>query len=844
MKNTTKNRIISINPQLMSSDKVNIGNATMCLNLRPSTGENSSALVAVGEPKTIAKSNATPFFMYNHANGDKSLFLKSGRVVSHINPDVEDAQVTELATLPAEPRCAIASGDTVLIMTDEGVFRMICDNNSGEWIIAGMMPELPPISIIAGVTSTFSTTIPARYLTGGYTRFQGNLTIADTNGITQDLLAAYNDLNTKATNAGYYIQPVMASYRLSDLNGNVIYKSAPIMVTADDGFQCVKPIAVEVHASSGVFSNVQAHNLTATGFRLGIVAPELTNSVWGKIVAKVEIMVTPQLHPIDFQAKASHRLESSGATTGILRMYLPGVANAMIPGIERMRERVVLTAESREEVSKTAAIYDSPLSGGIGTPGKTVLLDSLTQLSPKDETELLKKAISTSKRVIPSLLREVNIPHSFTAGVAMTAGDAIAWGDVTPIKFNGYPAGTFASKTGTGRWRACIKTTFGATDECVVWHSEGATNAPIEFSPFISYPHPNATEMTIKVSYDDGTISSRSFKLTPSKDGAFAYYLDSSFAPIVTDTPLEAYIIPAEVRNPRRKSSTMMSSKGESPLSINASIKVSQGRIVEITPAVRSSSSWDFARTHLYAFTSDGIYAVAIKGDRTVMSANIIEPRRVTSKDAVTVTPTCVYAIASGRLISVYGSKAMTVEKNYRFKGVGWCSTFNELWCITDDDKVLIMSSGNDGGFYFRDMSTPKTMFSVGGCLYISTNNCLADASQEVDLTAQNTEWKTRIDIGGWGAPLLGHRNRCPRLTGISWRLSARNANATVSLRGDGGAGEANAYPLLTLRIKGEINNPVTARIIAPARQYVTASVKGVEWVGRLEIMWSIELER
>lgn len=87
--------------------------------------------------------------------------------------------------------------------------------------------------------------------------------------------------------------------------------------------------------------------------------------------------------------------------------------------------------------------------------------------------------------------------HSFTAQCATTSGSTVVWGNITPIRINGYPLTAFAATTKDGQWRAATKITFANGDEAVVWQSSGSGGAPDMLSPFISYPAGDAVKMTI-----------------------------------------------------------------------------------------------------------------------------------------------------------------------------------------------------------------------------------------------------------------------------------------------------------------------------------------------------------
>lgn len=814
---------------------------TVCRNMRRSTVPGDGGLVPVGEPVTVVEGTARPFFMFRHGDGRRTLLLKSGNILSRIDPEAEGTAAVEVAVLPSEPQCAVASGNTIVVMTDDGAFRIIRDEEGDGWVIAGMMPTLPAISIVAAETATFTSTVAARTLTGGYTRWSGSLTAADASAITADLLNAYNEIHTKATNAGYYIQPVMAAYVLRDKEGTVIYRSAPVMVSAPGGFQCRDAMAVAVGVSSGAFAAMDGHTVSVTGFKPAIVAPELMSSPWGDIIASAEIRVTTQLHPVDFNARASYRMESDSATQGILRMYMPGTANAMIPATARLRETVAAVAGRVWSMGRTAAVFTRPLTGGIAEEaGTRVWLPCMSRQSAAAERKETDSGIAAkADDGGDTMLRRMNVPHSFTARTATVTGDMTVWGDITPHRFKGHAAGEWASSIGTGRWRACVKTTFAASGETAVWHGEGETNAPTALSPLLSYPDPAATGMTIRVCYDDGTVMSRSVSLTPTADNTAAYYLDETLAPIAIDTPEEIYVIPAETEKTDHRGGMAATAKAAAPMAIEAATEVSQGCIRAITPAVRSTSAWDFARTHLYAFTTAGIYAVAVSGKRTAMAATVIDSRGVENAGQVAAAADCVYAVADGCLTAVQGSRTAVIDTRRRFKSAGWCGATGELWCVTEDDRVLAMNTAA-GECHYRDTEVPAAMMADGGRLFVTTGGRTVDASVEVPQESVEVEWQARVNTGGDGVPLHRRSSATRRISSVRWDMASKEADVTVSVRGDGGAGSGNSYPILVMGLKGSINSPISARVIAPGRPFVTVAVagrvsgdtvvRGVEW--------------
>jgi hypothetical protein len=380
----------------------------------------------------------------------------------------------------------------------------------------------------------------------------------------------------------------------------------------------------------------------------------------------------------------------------------------------------------------------------------------------------------------------------------------------------------FTTETTKGEWRANIKVSFAGGEETVVWHGEGADNAPVAFSPVLSYPHPDALQMTITVSYADGVVRSRTFDLSPLGDRAV--FIDSSFSPLLLTEENEAYVVPAVKQRRDSHPGTIITSMLSAPMEITSVLQVTQGDIVAITPAVRSSSAWDFARTHLYAFSSTGLYAVAINSARNAVAAHLMDARGVLRHEAVVATDGAVMAIAGGDLVSVSGSRVKTVVSATDFKKIGWNVGYRELWCVDADGDVKILS---DGGVYRRDIKVDEMFTSSGGHLYILSEGKLLDATIEQSSGEIDVYWRARILSDEIVASLGMRRFRLARPQLITWLLFSSEADLLLSLRGDSGTGGECSCPLVKLQVKGSLNAPIPARIVAPTRLALEVEISG-----------------
>lgn len=789
------------------------------LNLRPdSTG---GQLVPVGLPAHIATGNLSPLHQFRHSNGTSTLFLTTGNFLFALSLDGESSTPQSLSVLPSAAKCVIEVGNTIYVMTDDGPFRLDYSSVKGTWTEVGLMPQFPAIRLHAVATSVQSTTIPATQLEGTYSHWSGQLSDADCKTMRTKLLDAYSSLCSQAMYAGSFVQPVMARYQLLDRNGALLYQSAPVMISAGKGFQLSSSLSASVVVGSDGSASVNPITLSADAFRVGFYAPSLLQSPWGGIVHSVKILVSPQLHPIDFNAPLCYRLTSASASAHSIIMYLPGTAIDMAPN-DALQTNLAKMATSRiNQIATTRQEFLCPYSVGFNKslyPNGLVMILRGDRTSARNECAYLHKLLNTpisgqNDDYRHALSASISAPHSFTATAATTAGDTIVYGGITPIRYEGYPAPMLAATTTSGGWYANVKVSFNDGNETVVWHGNGDSGAPLTFSPILSYPSPDAREMTITVNYADGTTRSRTVELQ--RLGDVAIYINPQFLPLELTDGLDAYVIPAKVSVRETHHGSIVSAAITAPFTPLATLLISQSNIQAITPAVKSSSAWDFARTHLYSFSSTGIHAIAINATRDTIAANIIDPRGVTSRHAVTITDNGVLAIASGDLISVAGSRAKTIESDVGLDRIAWCGATRELWGTISDSHQVHIRSDSFRGHYRRDIAVDELLSTPHGQLFLLSGEKILEASAEQPTDEIEVEWTSRFKV----KPFRPKR--------ISWHLFASNTQMSLALRGDCGAGRESSLPMLKLNVDGQVNAPISARIYAPPRLYLTLSAKG-----------------
>ncbi|MDE5744386.1 MAG: hypothetical protein K2H84_01840, partial [Paramuribaculum sp.] len=100
----------------------------------------------------------------------------------------------------------------------------------------------------------------------------------------------------------------------------------------------------------------------------------------------------------------------------------------------------------------------------------------------------------------------------------------------------------------------------------------------------------------------------------------------------------------------------IVSASSAAPLAPLASVQVSSSSVTAVTPAARSQSTWDFSRTHLYAFSPHGTYAVSFSARGAFLSSSLIDNRPALGPAVF--TPHGVFAAVHGGLALFTGSAA------------------------------------------------------------------------------------------------------------------------------------------------------------------------------------------
>ncbi len=717
-----------------------------------------------------------------------------------------------IATLPATPTGVIATDGGAIVLLDDGFAPVKFTRLGGNrWTMETAPARLPaPFAITRADMGMLTATIPAKTLKGEYNSRSTRLTTSDADTLGKAMGEAYCSISDAAMTRRQYIQPVMVRYRIRNKYGELAYLSAPVLITPATPIQC----AEATFTISGDHLNLASETeLRAETFALKLTpcADFSSPDGWNDIIGSVDILVSPQLHLYKPGVAPIHRFSNFSSSTGSLIMRLPGVTDSPMPAAEGSRLHAMVTGLLDR--------LDSALS-----PDNAHRHDTLAEIS-----ELCKILDSKTEELTAEgrIMASLSSPHSFAAAHAARSGNTIVWGNLHSLPFQGYSAAELAVTTSVATAPvpavSCVKFSGGET---VVNPSTLTSALPEALSPLLTYPSPEASELTVTAG--TRTVTRR---LKASPGGRWAYYLNPSATPVALDTETDSFVIPAENPPSRHLPDAAVASGAESPLAPRALARCA-GEIIAITPTSLPVSSWDFARANFYAFTDSGSCALTVNSGRNAVTAMRLDPRGVKSPDAVALTPAGVMAIVDGDLVRLNSNRVTTVLTGLAADRIGWsqprndesgepCAPGGELWCVTDAPGEILVTSTDGKRLYKRDDVNISNMFPTPeGLLAATSDGEILNLSLEQLAAASTVEHTSRHAIP--------HRFGCfsGNLLQLIIPVFGTGLKGHIDIRADNGLGIAHSCSLTRLDIDGDLNSPVSLLVPTPSRTHISIVIR------------------
>jgi len=676
------------------------GTVAVCHNLRPAEG--SQGLSPIPAPQKAA---ACPLRIFCEFGSDGLSFIAAdGKHLSLFFPQRRTEAVRALGELPDKPLRARFIDNVVVVTTEKGEYRIDYDPATDTFSHRGYPTDPPAVSIEAVEAAVVTVTVPGTNLSKSASPGR-RLSDTDVARLSDDLVGGYNSLLQSAGYSGAHLQPVVAFYRLLDADNNEIYRSAPSLVALPDGPQVVDSVTLK--STDTTFTAVESYRLEApaTKVRVNIDAPVATE---GDRVARLEVWLSPQLHPFDPSRKPDCRLLSRSSSADFASLSLPGMSaptSIATRAGRRMVEALVAFSASDDfhAVFRRAltldrpfdapGVHDVPPAGADVAADIAVLRAALARrFSPCSRLEALTSGAHT---VVPALSAE--------------AADARLGADLRIMLTDAISPRRFAVASTAGQWRSVVTVDFA--DGSVLSRTfSGSASAPSCLSPVIAYPDPTAVALTVTLQCSGSSLRKRRFDLAPDPSGRFAAWIAPDFLPVTLDTTSDPLVmLPSTASAVRFPDALVLT--GSRAGRVSATLRCPGLDFMRLLPAMATSGAWDYGRARFFVFSRQGIFTATTSASRSALSLNCLDPRPVTAGEAVAeIDGGRVAAVAGGDLVEVSRAKVATIVPGIRFDRIGWHPFRRELWCFSPDAPSRVFFPAFGWRHATADLGAPEAL--------------------------------------------------------------------------------------------------------------------------------------
>lgn len=748
--------------------------------------------------------------------------------------DVGSMQTVTLVPPSGKPTAILPASSGLIVMMGAGhaPMRLVCTDGVWSWRSEAELPT--PFAIVRVDADTISAQIPAGKLRGAYDSRSRTLIPADAASLRKEFVGAYRTVGDLAASRRLYFQPVMARCRLRGHDGSVLCVTPPVIIAPAAGLQLT---GADFTLSGDGFADYGAVTLTARTFTLALRQCAPLDEEWQRRVKCVELLVSPQLHPLDESLEADFSFGRFTATSGQLSIVIPGInpaIGAAAPGSAfRSRVGALLANIDRALIPVATARYDSATDSWTGAerPYYPSGADTASGLSAlRTFLSLPVPDAGSSSSDIAAL----SPPHCLNATLGASGGDCLLLGGLSATRFAGWLPGEMAL--------TASDSSAALPMACRITFADGSTSVrsgvcldftPSTLSPLLVYPAGDAVAMDLYW----GRRSLR-LPLTPDPSGRFSYWLSDSAAPVSADENMPSFILPASDPAPRRFSGMLAVSSVSAPFAPLAVTRVAGEEAVAVAAAPSQSGSWDAGSARFYLFGPEGTQSLTVNAARSRLTARTLDSRPVEHPEAVCPMGSRGMAVlAGGDLLSISGQRVATLRPFVGAERLGWNPVNEELYCF----HSAAFPCPENFTLYEGDTATPlfpDAMVVRPATGDVSSRSCprpesLAAAPTGLwgideegnihDYCAEDADARTEVIFRssvGLTAPVRAIRHVEIPLTGTGIEPGH------IELRGDNGAGAAASDALSSWELSGTVTHLSPCRLLMPHRHNIILSVR------------------
>lgn len=791
------------------------GAVVCCHNLIKSRESGRDVLTVAPGLLSSGQGVATPLASFNDTEGQPhTLFSITDDTIS-CGWMIEHCGAKQSAATDSPLLCAAPTSGGFIAMTSQGAIRLTFD---GENWSASADASIHPRGISLEATDCGSITAYTSPLNlTDVTLNRDNSTIGKTglSRLSGTLSAAYTRLTELAADGGMWLQPVVARYHLLNSAGERLYSSMPMTFCSEAGWECCGEISVNCSATSTDALDVPSIPLTANTYKLQLrLSADDASRLRTAGVAAIEIETSPQIHPFDRQASAAYRIVRPTSADPTLTVALPGATTHFTRRDELRRSTILSIMADIDSATSIERTLSLPKSGG------TIEISRSRFLSVDAESALTSQlrphSTASTKTSAPNgLIGMITSPNRFAAATVTTMGDTIVWGDITPLSTLSINIHELCRDHIDDPFTGLL--TVEMADGSSRHISLSGSRLPRAWAPTVSYPDINATSLTLDLLGQSGLRLHGSITLHPDGSHSRASHINLQLkqaALTATSAPMPQPA--ASDYDTDRHPGAIVACRISSPLIPVAAAECCHSPILALHAAVRSQSSWDFSRCHLYALSAHAIYAAAINLDRRNATASLIDRRGIDHAGASTATPLGIMALHRGQLLKITASRVDTIDCGLSATDIAWDPATQRLWLLDSEGNLSLRSPLTGATATIPSPADFRKITTVDNRVWLTDTDELYYVEQSPPPAAlRPLAWQSAIDLP-----------QGSRITAVTLRISATSFNGSIRLSARNATASADQN-ILRLNVNGSLNAPIGCRVAAPPRPFYSIAVEG-----------------
>lgn len=590
-------------------------------------------------------------------------------------------------------------GNTLLVLSDQGLYYLVWDN--GEYINLGKnLPDLK-VSFALSCLREYSEAI--------------NLTkdvLNDKEGLTNTVMAQVNKLVAEQAKKGNFIFPffVRAAYRLYD--GSLTMHTSPVLMVPSSGVAPV--IWGRINSDEGFSGHISCFPCNLRIFEYNGVALNIGSVTrhWKDIISSVDIFVSSPFYTYNqngFIDKDEIRNFSDADDVGFsISDYHNGVgytpslwdikSKLESYHLDSIKKQLKLPAKVgvNEDIKNAALFYFVKSVDLTNTNGLDLIDIEEGVLSSLQTRELMSDDYDSHDRLIPEYAYIYNNRLNLSnISKEVFKGHGYKW--LFPRVDNVYfPEDAGKEGDGNRRLRRIYfyledsggkEFIFGGSDSDYIYSSSGCVNY------YIYHPNPKVKKaVVIYYKWEDEEIFDycETFEMTPHP------FLNGSVHFSNFQAPAKSYVNPITGNSTinenliERFANKLYTSEVNNPFyfpvqNINS---IGKGEVLAIASATKALSEGQFGQFPLYAFTTDGIWALEVSQTGTFSTCQpISQDVLINKKSFVQIDNGIVFATDEGVKLLIGSDSSVITDVIFSERTTNWKPPVNLSFDLEQRDS-------------------------------------------------------------------------------------------------------------------------------------------------------------